>query len=53
MVHAGLMTGPGRQAVVLEGDAGEATAAGITVEPAGGSTTRRPSLRTIDFEQAT
>ena len=35
---AGLVPGAGNQTVVLEGDANTATGAGITVEPAGGST---------------
>ncbi|KRF16483.1 anti-sigma factor [Nocardioides sp. Soil797] len=37
MVSAGLMPRGADQQVMLEGDAGSATAAGITVEPAGGS----------------
>ena len=39
MVDAGLLSGSGRREVVLRGDASDATAAGITVEPAGGSET--------------
>jgi anti-sigma-K factor RskA len=37
MVSAGLMPAKADQTVLLDGDAAEATAAGITVEPAGGS----------------
>jgi anti-sigma-K factor RskA len=37
MVPAGLLNGSGDQEVLLKGDASEAIAAGITVEPAGGS----------------
>lgn len=37
MVSAGLMPAKADQTVFLDGDAAEATAAGITVEPAGGS----------------
>jgi anti-sigma-K factor RskA len=41
MVPAGLMPAAGDQELLLEGDASDATAAGISVEPAGGS--RRPT----------
>lgn len=53
MVPAGLMAGAGDQAVVLRGDLAGATAAGITVEPAGGSEepTSDP-VALFDFEQA-
>jgi anti-sigma-K factor RskA len=37
MVSAGLMPAQADQTVLLDGDAAQATAAGITVEPAGGS----------------
>jgi anti-sigma-K factor RskA len=37
MVPAGLMTSPGDNKVLLDGDATKATGVGITVEPAGGS----------------
>jgi anti-sigma-K factor RskA len=53
MVPAGLMDG-GSATVVLEGDATSATAAGITVEPAGGS--KAPTTAPIalfDLERAT
>jgi anti-sigma factor RsiW len=54
MVNAGLLTGSGHREVVLSGDASHATAAGITVEPAGGSKTPTiPVLAIIDFEQST
>ena len=45
MVSAGLMPRDAKQPVTmpLEGDARKAIAAGITVEPAGGSPSRRPS----------
>jgi anti-sigma-K factor RskA len=44
---AGLMAGSGDQAVVLQGDAADAQAAGITVEPAGGS--EQPTSNPIAF----
>ena len=44
---AGLMAGSGNQAVVLQGDAARAQAAGITVEPAGGS--EQPTSTPIAF----
>lgn len=53
MVSAGLMTG-GDQEIVLKGDAATASAAGVTVEPAGGS--EKPNLPPValfDFSQAT
>lgn len=54
MVDAGLLTGSGHREVVLRGDASRATAAGITVEPAGGSRTPTiPVFALIEFEQAT
>lgn len=54
MVPAGLMARGGDQEFVLDGDAATATAAGITVEPAGGSDqpTSAP-LALFDFSQAT
>ncbi|RNL79940.1 anti-sigma factor [Nocardioides marmorisolisilvae] len=54
MVNAGLLDGSGNRAVVLQGDASDATAAGITVEPAGGSQTPSlPVVAVIEFEKAT
>lgn len=53
MVSAGLMEG-GDQEIVLDGDAATASAAGVTVEPAGGS--EKPNLPPValfDFSQAT
>lgn len=44
-VSAGLMPGDGDQVVVLDGDASQALGAGITVEPAGGST--RPTTAPV------
>jgi anti-sigma-K factor RskA len=53
MVPAGTMKG-GTATVVLEGDASNATAAGITVEPKGGSTTPTTApIALFDFERAT
>lgn len=54
MVPAGLMPAAGDQAVVLKGGADNATAVGITVEPAGGSEhpTTAP-IAVFSFEQAT
>lgn len=53
MVPAGTMTG-GDATVVLEGDAAKATAAGITVEPKGGSKTPTTApIALFDFERAT
>lgn len=54
MVPAGLMPPGEDQEYVLEGDAAEATAAGITIEPAGGSTvpTTRP-IALFPLEQQT
>ena len=54
MLPAGLMPDKADQTVVLEGDAASATAAGITVEPKGGS--EEPTTDPIaifDFSQAT
>jgi len=54
MIDAGLLRGSGNRAVVLRGDASDATAAGITVEPAGGSETPSlPVVAVIEFEKAT
>ena len=54
MTSAGLLTGDGRRPVVLAGDADQAKAAGITVEPAGGSETPTlPVLVVINFDKAT
>lgn len=53
MVPAGLMPDKSDQTIVLEGDASTATAAGITVEPDGGS--KEPTSAPIalfDFEQS-
>lgn len=54
MLPAGLMPDEPDQTVVLEGDAASATAAGITVEPAGGSPepTSEP-IALFDFSEAT
>ncbi|MDT0200435.1 anti-sigma factor [Nocardioides sp. AE5] len=54
MLPAGLMTGGADAEVLLEGDAATATAAGITVEPEGGSPapTSDP-IALFDFSQAT
>jgi anti-sigma factor RsiW len=54
MVPAGTMGKPGSRPVVLEGDATNATAVGITVEPEGGSDspTTEP-IALFDFERAT
>ena len=54
MLPAGLMPDKPDQTMLLEGDAASATAAGITVEPAGGSD--EPSSEPIalfDFSRAT
>jgi anti-sigma-K factor RskA len=53
MEPAGIMTEAGSTTLVLEGDAAAATAAGITVEPEGGSDapTTEPIVL-FDFEQA-
>ncbi|PUA81352.1 anti-sigma factor [Nocardioides currus] len=54
LVSAGLMEGGGNQEIVLEGDAATASAAGVTVEPAGGSQTPNlPPVALFDFSQAT
>ena len=54
MVPAGVMPAGSDQTVVLQGDAGDASAAGITVEPEGGSDepTSAP-IALFDFAQAT
>lgn len=53
MVPAGLMPDKADQTVVLEGDAANAKAAGITVEPAGGSTEPTlPIIAVFDFSEA-
>lgn len=54
MVPAGLMPDETDQTIVLEGDAADASAAGITVEPDGGSEepTSAP-IALFDFSQAT
>jgi anti-sigma-K factor RskA len=54
MVPAGTMDKPGTEPVVLRGDATNATAVGITVEPKGGSEspTSEP-IALFDFERAT
>ncbi len=53
MISAGLMDG-GDQEIVLEGDAATASAAGVTVEPDGGSETPNlPPVALFDFSQAT
>jgi anti-sigma-K factor RskA len=53
LVPAGLMSGSGSSRVLLKGDASEAAAAAITVEPKGGSMapTSEP-IATFDFAQA-
>lgn len=54
MVPSGLMDASGNQKVLFEGDASDATAAGITIEPAGGS--EQPTTAPIalfDFSKAT
>lgn len=52
MVSAGLMEG-GDQEIVLDGDAATASAAGVTIEPAGGSTKPNlPPVALFDFSQA-
>ena len=54
LVPAGLMPAEADNTVVLDGDAASATAAGITIEPAGGS--EKPTTEPIalfDFSQAT
>ena len=54
MLPAGLMPDVPNQTVVLEGDAASATAAGITVEPEGGSAEPTlPVVAIFDFSQAT
>jgi anti-sigma-K factor RskA len=53
MVPAGLMPAAGDQQVLLDGDANAAVAAGITVEPAGGSDTpSSPPIALYEFEGA-
>ena len=53
MVPAGLMSGSGDQRLLLAGDAANATAAAISVEPSGGSKapTTEP-IATFDFAKA-
>ena len=53
MVPAGLMSGSGDQRLLLTGDAAQATAAAISVEPSGGSKapTTEP-IATFDFAKA-
>ncbi|HEY9565632.1 MAG TPA: anti-sigma factor [Nocardioides sp.] len=54
MIPAGLMSGGSDAEVLLDGDAASATAAGITVEPAGGSTSPTSDpIVLFDFAQAT
>ncbi len=54
MVPAGLMPDEPDQTFLLEGDAASAKAAGITVEPEGGSTEPTlPIVAVFDFSQAT
>lgn len=54
MVPAGLMPVREDQELLLEGDASDATAAGITVEPAGGSAQpTTPPIALFELEQAT
>lgn len=54
MVPAGLMPPSPDQTFLLEGDAGEAMAAGITIEPVGGSPQPTTSpIALFDLEQAT
>lgn len=54
MVSAGMLAGSGDQKVLLDGDAAGASAAGITVEPLGGSAapTTTP-IALFDFDPAT
>ena len=53
MVPAGKMKAGGDQKILLTGDAGKATAAGITVEPAGGSSSpTTPPIAMFDFDKA-
>lgn len=53
MVPAGLMEGGGSQEIILEGDAATASAAGVTIEPAGGSETPNlPAVALFDFSEA-
>ena len=54
MVPAGLMTSPGDQVLLLKGRLDDATGAGITVEPSGGSETPTTApVVLFDFQQAT
>lgn len=54
MVPAGLMPVREDQELLLEGDASDATAAGITIEPAGGSSRpTSPPIALFELEQAT
>ena len=52
MVSAGLMPKSGDQTVLLQGSADDATGAGITIEPSGGSKAPSvPAIATFNFEQ--
>jgi anti-sigma factor RsiW len=52
MVDAGLMPKSGDQTVVFHGEANDATGAGITIEPSGGSEAPTvPAIATFNFEQ--
>jgi anti-sigma-K factor RskA len=54
MVPAGLMKEAGSRTVLLQGDAASATAAGITVEPEGGSESPTSDpIVLFDFSRAT
>lgn len=54
LVSAGLMRSGGNQEIILEGDAATASAAGVTVEPDGGSQTATlPPVALFDFSRAT
>jgi anti-sigma-K factor RskA len=54
MVPAGTMDRPGSRPVVLRGDATDATAVGITVEPEGGSDSPTTDpIALFDLEKAT
>lgn len=54
MVSAGLMDEAGDQTIALDGSAADATGAGITLEPAGGSTSPSlPALAEFDFSKST
>jgi anti-sigma-K factor RskA len=54
MVSAGLMPRSGNQTVLLEGSADDATGAGITIEPKGGSENPTvPAVATFQFKKST